>query len=80
MRSAVRRGLNLRRRKRGEGSDHEADPIVRALSTRPKLQVHGSGELTWWLLANDLVDEMNLLIVPWSSARVRDCPPTPART
>jgi dihydrofolate reductase len=26
--------------------------------------VHGSGVLTRWLLENDLVDEMNLLIVP----------------
>jgi dihydrofolate reductase len=29
-----------------------------------ELQVHGSGVLTRWLLDNDLVDEMNLLIVP----------------
>jgi dihydrofolate reductase len=29
-----------------------------------ELQVHGSGALTRWLLGNDLVDEMNLLIVP----------------
>ncbi|HME02745.1 MAG TPA: dihydrofolate reductase family protein [Solirubrobacteraceae bacterium] len=28
------------------------------------LQVHGSGVLIRWLLENDLVDEMNLLIVP----------------
>jgi dihydrofolate reductase len=26
--------------------------------------VHGSGALARWLLENDLVDEMNLLIVP----------------
>ena len=26
--------------------------------------MHGSGALTRWLLENDLVDEMNLLIVP----------------
>ncbi|MEV4360200.1 dihydrofolate reductase family protein [Nonomuraea sp. NPDC049625] len=29
-----------------------------------ELQVHGSGRLIRWLLENDLVDEMNLLIVP----------------
>lgn len=29
-----------------------------------ELQVHGSGTLTRWLLENDLVDEVNLLIVP----------------
>ena len=29
-----------------------------------ELQVHGSGGLVRWLLENDLVDEMNLLIVP----------------
>jgi dihydrofolate reductase len=29
-----------------------------------ELQVHGSGTLTRWLLENDLVDEMNLLIIP----------------
>ncbi|MGH2886076.1 MAG: dihydrofolate reductase family protein [Solirubrobacteraceae bacterium] len=29
-----------------------------------ELQVHGSGVLTRWLLENELVDEMNLLIVP----------------
>jgi dihydrofolate reductase len=36
------------------------------LKARPggELQVHGSGTLTRWLLANNLVDEMNLLIVP----------------
>jgi dihydrofolate reductase len=39
---------------------------VRELKAKPggELQVHGSGVLTRWLLANDLVDEMNLLIVP----------------
>ncbi len=29
-----------------------------------ELQVHGSGKLIRWLLENDLVDEMNLLICP----------------
>jgi dihydrofolate reductase len=29
-----------------------------------ELQVHGSGTLVRWLLANGLVDEMNLLIIP----------------
>jgi dihydrofolate reductase len=29
-----------------------------------ELQVHGSGALTRWLLENELVDEINLLIVP----------------
>jgi dihydrofolate reductase len=39
---------------------------VRGLKAEPagELQVHGSGTLTRWLLENDLVDEMNLLIVP----------------
>jgi dihydrofolate reductase len=39
---------------------------ISELKARPggELQVHGSGTLTRWLLANDLVDEMNLLIVP----------------
>jgi dihydrofolate reductase len=31
---------------------------------RGELQVHGSGTLIRWLLDNDLVDEMTLLIVP----------------
>jgi dihydrofolate reductase len=36
------------------------------LKARPggELQVHGSGALIRWLLENDLVDEMHLLIVP----------------
>ena len=36
------------------------------LKAKPEgdLQVHGSGALIRWLLANDLVDQINLLIVP----------------
>jgi len=30
--------------------------------------VHGSGALIRWLLDNDLVDEMNLLVVPVAEA------------
>jgi dihydrofolate reductase len=39
---------------------------IRELKAKPggELQVHGSGTLIRWLLANDLVDEMSLLIVP----------------
>ena len=39
---------------------------VGELKARPggELQVHGSGALVRWLLENDLVDEMTLLIVP----------------
>ncbi len=39
---------------------------VGELKAKPagELQVHGSGALTRWLLENDLVDEINLLIVP----------------
>src|SRR5215475_8305294 len=44
------------------------------------LQVHGSGALTRWLLENDLVDEMNLLIVPVVVGQAHGCSPPPART
>jgi dihydrofolate reductase len=39
---------------------------IRELKAKPggELQVHGSGALIRWLLANDLVDEMTLLTVP----------------
>lgn len=39
---------------------------IRELKTRPQgeLQVHGSGTLVQWLLANDLVDEIELLVAP----------------
>jgi dihydrofolate reductase len=39
---------------------------VRELKAEPggELQVHGGGTLVRWLLANDLVDEMTLIVVP----------------
>ena len=39
---------------------------VRELKAKPggELQVHGSGSLIRWLLDNELVDEMTLLVVP----------------
>jgi dihydrofolate reductase len=39
---------------------------IRELKAKPpgELQVHGSGALIRWLLGNDLVDEITLLIVP----------------
>jgi dihydrofolate reductase len=39
---------------------------VRELKEQPgnELQVHGSGTLVRWLLDNDLVDELNLLVFP----------------
>lgn len=39
---------------------------IAELKARPggELQVHGSGTLTRWLLENDLVDEMTMIVVP----------------
>lgn len=39
---------------------------ISELKAKPggELQVHGSGALTRWLLENDLVDEMTLIMVP----------------
>jgi dihydrofolate reductase len=39
---------------------------IRELKARPggELQVHGSGTLVRWLLAHDLVDELQLLVIP----------------
>ena len=39
---------------------------ISELKAKPggELQVHGSGALTRWLLENDLVDEMTLIVIP----------------
>ena len=39
---------------------------IRELKAKPggELQVHGSGILTRWLLENELIDEINLLVCP----------------
>ncbi|RSM64462.1 deaminase [Kibdelosporangium aridum] len=39
---------------------------ISELKAKPgnELQVHGSGALTRWLLANDLIDEMTLIVIP----------------
>jgi dihydrofolate reductase len=44
----------------------DVEAAIGELKAKPggELQVHGSGALIRWLLANDLVDEINLLIVP----------------
>jgi dihydrofolate reductase len=46
---------------------------IRELKARPggELQVHGSGALIRWLLENELLDELSLLICRWSSAKAR---------
>ena len=51
------------------GSTVLSDDLATAiadLKAKPggELQVHGSGALTRWLLENDLVDEMTLIVVP----------------
>lgn len=49
----------------GNSTVLEADAI-KELKAQPggELQVHGSGTLVRWLLANDLVDEMTLIVIP----------------
>jgi dihydrofolate reductase len=48
------------------GMAGDLESAVRELKAQPgrELQVHGSGELLRWLLEQDLVDELNLLIYP----------------
>ncbi len=44
----------------------DVEHAVRELKAKPgrELQLHGSGELFRWLLERDLIDELNLRIVP----------------
>ena len=46
--------------------DGDVEAAIRELKAKPgrELQVHGSGELLRWLLERDLVDELNLRLVP----------------
>ncbi|MET8295639.1 dihydrofolate reductase family protein [Streptomyces sp. NPDC001272] len=45
--------------------EHLQAEVVRAKdATGGELQVHGSGRLAQWLLARDLVEELNLLVFP----------------
>jgi len=46
--------------------DEDLAAAIRRLKAAPggELQVHGSGTLVRWLLDNDLVDEMTLIVVP----------------
>jgi dihydrofolate reductase len=44
----------------------DLEGAIRELKARPggELQVHGSGALARWLLENDLIDEMTLIVIP----------------
>jgi dihydrofolate reductase len=46
--------------------DGDVEAAIRELKAQPggELQLHGSGKLLRWLLEHDLVDELNLRLVP----------------
>ncbi|MFJ8213656.1 dihydrofolate reductase family protein [Streptomyces sp. NPDC096033] len=47
-----------------DGEQLQAEVVRAKDATEGELQVHGSGRLAQWLLARDLVEELNLLVFP----------------
>ncbi|MCX5193552.1 dihydrofolate reductase family protein [Streptomyces sp. NBC_00249] len=47
-----------------DGEQLQAEVVRAKDATDGELQVHGSGQLARWLLARDLVEELNLLVFP----------------
>ncbi|MFJ8162786.1 dihydrofolate reductase family protein [Streptomyces sp. NPDC096136] len=47
-----------------DGEQLQAEVVRAKDATEGELQVHGSGQLAQWLLARDLVEELNLLVFP----------------